>query len=359
MQLAELGFGEPFKTAFDAMDDGTLVAARVSAEHKGSLELLAEGRNLRARPSGRLRHHAQGPEDLPAVGDWVAVRPLADGGGTIEAVLPRRTLLLRRRAERAASAQVIASNLDTVFLLCSLNRDFNLRRLERYIALVWESGAQPVVLLSKADLCPDASGYREAAMGLAVGVPVHALSALTGEGLAALAPYLAPAKTIALLGSSGAGKSTLLNALLGQTSQRTSEIRHSDGRGRHTTTFRQLVPLPDGALVIDTPGMRELGLWDAATGLDATFEEVEAWTRDCRFADCRHESEPGCAVQRALETGQLDPNRLANYQKLQRELAYLERQRDAQARLAHAQAERRIWKVRRKATRQRLRRRES
>ncbi|WP_082423281.1 ribosome small subunit-dependent GTPase A, partial [Paenibacillus dakarensis] len=228
--------------------------------------------------------------------------------------------------------QVIAANTDTIFIVNALNQDFNVRKIERYLISVWESGAQPVVLLTKADLCVDPEKYAAMVMSSAPGVPVHAVSSLQDQGKETIAPYLVPGHTVAITGSSGAGKSTLLNWLSGQDVQRVQGVREEDARGRHTTTHRELFLLPEGAVMIDTPGMRELQLWDSADGWGETFFEIEELARQCRFQDCRHESETGCAVQQALLDGELDPGRFKNYKKTEKELAYLARKERTTAR---------------------------
>jgi ribosome biogenesis GTPase len=264
----------------------------------------------------------------------VAARP-ADGAGTIHAVLPRRSAIVRKAAGNPTEAQVVGANIDTVFLVTSLNDDLNLRRLERYLATAWESGAQPAILLTKADLCEDAAAAVLEVQAIAFGVPVHAVSTVTGEGLAELDAYLGEGKTVALIGSSGVGKSTLVNRLAGREVLATQEIRESDGRGRHTTSHRELVPLPGGGLVLDTPGMRELQLWETTDGMQEAFDDVEELVAVCRFADCAHGVEPGCAVQAALADGSLAPERYESWVKLQRELEHLERR---QGGLAAAEA---------------------
>jgi ribosome biogenesis GTPase len=249
-----------------------------------------------------------------------AVRP-AEASATIHHLLPRRSAFQRRAAGGGApSMQVVAANVDVALLVASLNGDLNPRRIERYLATAWEGGADPIVVLTKADLCADADALKAGIEAVTLGVPVHVVSAVTGQGLDALNQSLAPGQTAALLGSSGVGKSSLVNALAGTTLMATQPIREDDARGRHTTTHRQLVLLPNGRLVLDTPGMRELGLWDADAGVAATFAEVEALIAACRFRDCAHDTEPGCAVQAALADGGLDPARWRNDTKLQREL---------------------------------------
>jgi ribosome biogenesis GTPase len=303
-----------------------------------------------------LRHEAREGE-LPVVGDWVAalLRP-EEASATIVACLPRRTSLVRKRAGRASAPQVLAANLDTVLLRSSLNDDLNPRRIERTLALIWESGAQPVVLLSKLDVCSDPERSIGEIEQVAIGVPVHAISTHSGAGLSVLERFLQPGRTLALIGSSGVGKSTLANALLGEQLLATSEVRESDQRGKHTTTARELFVLPSGAMLIDTPGMRELGLWDAADGFSATFDDIEDLARRCRFGDCTHEREPGCAINRALAQGELDPARLASYRKLLRELAHEARRRDPQAMAAYKQHNRQIFRARNRVNRARSKR---
>jgi ribosome biogenesis GTPase len=343
--LEALGWNPFFDAHWNRRQAGDEVPARVAEESKDLYRLYVTSGEYLAEVSGRLRYLALGREELPAVGDWVAaaLRP-DEGRATIHAVLPRRTVLVRKAPGRETSAQVVAANVDTVFVTTSLNRDLNPRRLERYLALVWESGARPVVLLNKADLCADAESVRAEVAGAAAGAAVLAVSARTGEGLGALAPYLAPGATLALVGSSGVGKSTLINRLLGEERLAVRAVRDDD-RGRHATTFRQLVRLPGGALLVDTPGMRELGLWDAAEGLGHAFEDVEALARHCRFRDCRHADEPGCAVRAATQAGNLPADRLENYRKLERELRFLVRKKDKAAEAAERARWRKLHKL--------------
>ena len=271
--------------------------------------------------SGRLRHEALSPSDYPAVGDFVLADTQTGGDAVIRSVLPRRSSFVRRAAGDSHQEQVVAANVDTVFLCMSLNRDFSLRRLERDLAVAWESGASPVVVLTKADLCADTRRYALEAERVAVGVPVLVTASLAEDGLDALAPYLRPGRTVAFIGSSGVGKSTMINRLLGEARQTTGGLR-GDDRGRHTTTSREIFQLPGGALLLDTPGMREMGMWDAQAGIDQTFTDVLELAAQCRFADCTHTSEPGCAVRRAMETGTLAPERLAAFMRLSAENAY-------------------------------------
>jgi ribosome biogenesis GTPase len=316
--LTRLGWSPFFAEPFEQYEPDGLVPGRVSIQERGSYLVYTEEGERWAEVTGRLRHDAVAAADFPAVGDWVAL------DDRIHAVLPRRTKFSRKVPWLKTEEQVLAANVDVVFLVMALTeRDFNPRRLERYLATAWESGAEPVVVLSKADLCDDVPGRLAEAEGVAFGVPVHVTSAVTGDGLEDLRAHFSGDRTAALLGSSGVGKSTIINAFLGSELLRTNDIR-SDGRGRHTTTHRELVPLPDGGLLLDTPGMRELQLWTVDSGLDETFSDVTELAASCRFNDCSHDGEPGCAVRAALADGSLDADRLASWEKLQRELHHLE-----------------------------------
>ena len=324
MNLEELGWDDGFAAAFEPYDN--CIPARVAAQHRGAYDVLAEHGELRVQLTGRLRHEADSGADLPAVGDWIALRD-----ETIQGVLPRRSAFLRKVAWSQTEAQVLAANLDTIFVVSGLDGDLNLRRLERYLTLAWESGATPALVFTKADLCEDCTGAMLAVEQVALGVPAHVISNVTGEGLDELAPYLAPAKTVALLGSSGVGKSSLANRLLGEELQVTKAIAE-DGRGRHTTSSRHLVRLPGGALLVDTPGLREVQLWEADEGIQDAFADVDELAAACRFNDCAHEREPGCAVQAAIDEGTLPLERLDSYRALQRELRHLAVKQDARLR---------------------------
>jgi ribosome biogenesis GTPase / thiamine phosphate phosphatase len=345
--LASYGWSDELQAQFDPYAARALVPARVTVQQRSLYTLASEHGELSAELSGRFAFEADHGE-YPVAGDWVAVaaRP-EERSATIHAVLPRRTAFVRKAAGDTIAEQVIAANVDSVFLVTSLNADFNLRRLERYLATAWESGAQPVIVLTKADLCDEVDELVFEVESIAFGVPVHAVSAVTGRGLDDVRLYLGPGRTAVLLGTSGVGKSTLVNALAGEELLATQEIREDDARGRHTTTHRELVLLPGGGLILDTPGMRELGLWDASEGVSGAFEDVEELFADCRFSDCAHEAEPGCAVRGALADGTLDEARWDSYVKLQRELAHLERKGDPRA----MSAERKKWIARNKAHR--------
>jgi len=349
-RLVAFGWGEPFAAAFHAQAALGRLAGRVVVEDRGRYLVETSAGELSATVSGRFRFEAGAdPAGYPAVGDWVALDRRDDDGAIIHAVLPRRTAIIRRDPGLRTAAQVLAANVDVGLVVTSLNRDFNLRRLERYLAVVWDSGAEPVVVLSKADLAEDVAGFRAAAEAVAPGVPVLAVSAVDGRGMADVHSWCAPRTTVVAIGSSGVGKSTLVNALAGRQLQPVSAIRLDDDRGRHTTRRRHLLRLPDGALVLDTPGMRELAPWDA-DGLAASFADVEAAAANCRFADCRHEGEPGCAVTAAIVSGELDAARLEAHRKLAREAAHLERRQDALARIE----ERSRWKVIHKSVRRQM-----
>jgi ribosome biogenesis GTPase / thiamine phosphate phosphatase len=314
---------------------------RVLAEHRGSYVVATESGDLETAVSGRFRHEAMAAEDFPAVGDWVAVE-VAEGSqsAVVQALLPRLTRFVRPARGDIPGAQVVAANVDVVLLVTALDHDFNLRRLERYLALAWSSGAAPVIVLNKADLCDDVPARTADVAMVAPGVPIRVLSALDGTGLDSLTPLLEPGKTVALLGSSGVGKSTIVNALLGWERQATNAVREDDQRGRHTTTMRELVVTPSGALLLDSPGIRSVGMWDIDEGLSDAFSDVEDLAVNCRFSDCAHDTEPGCAVQAAISDGTLAASRLESQQKLAREWAHTARRVDHAAR----ELERRRWK---------------
>jgi ribosome biogenesis GTPase len=334
-ELAALGWTDVEASAFTTHAAQGLRPARVIAEHRDRYIVALGDAERDAVLGGRMRHDASAREALPAVGDWVAIAiEPGDGPAVIRALLPRRSAFARKTAGEHTAPQIVAANVDLALVASSLAGDFNERRLERYVALAWESGAMPVVVLTKSDLADDVGAAIALASAIAPGVDVVALSAATGEGIAALERHLAPGRTAVLVGSSGVGKSTLVNHLAREARMRTGDVR-DDGRGRHTTTHRELVRLDSGALLIDTPGMRELQLWATDDGLAAAFAEIDALASRCRFGDCAHESEPGCAVLDALASGALDADRLESWRRLRREIAWLERKRDERARAEH------------------------
>ncbi len=305
---------------------------RVVSQEKGLYRVVWEGGELLAGVSGKLRFEAASALDFPAAGDFVLLEPesLPKGRGVIRSVLPRSSAFIRKAAGTSREEQVIAANVDTVFLCMSLNQDFNPRRLERYLAIAWESGAVPVVVLTKADLCGFLQEKLAAVHSVAMGADVLVTSALEEDGYNQVLPYLGEGRTAAFIGSSGVGKSTLINRLLGEERLDTNGLRDDD-KGRHTTTRRELIPLPTGGLVMDTPGMREVGMWDADGGLDLAFSDIEALAEGCRFRDCRHGSEPGCAVRAAVARGELPEDRFLSWQRLKAENAYA---RDSESYLA-------------------------
>jgi ribosome biogenesis GTPase len=338
MRLDSLGWNARLEIDFLPHRDRGLAAARVAREDRDRYVVL-DGSGARAAVlAGRLRHDA---DAQPAVGDWVAVRIEGDSPAVIVDVLPRASAFVRKVAGETTRSQVVAANVDTVFLVSGLDGDFNPRRIERYLAAAWESGATPVVVLNKADVAGDLEGRITEVELVAAGAAVVAIAARDGVGLAALAPWLSPGRTVALIGSSGVGKSTLANALAGEQRLETGEVRADDSRGRHTTTHRELLVLPSGAQLLDTPGMRELQLWGDEEGLDGAFPEIAELATACRFRDCAHEDEPGCAVRAAVADGSLEAERFESWRKLQRELRWLASRQDAQLRAA----EKSKWKA--------------
>ncbi|MDF2945369.1 MAG: rsgA [Bacillales bacterium] len=337
MDLRKIGFNKQFLN----YQKNDLDFARVVLEHKHIYRVTDGVNDWLAELSGKFRFNALTRTDYPAVGDWVLIKKLPNENRVIiHEVLPRLSCFSRKTAGSKIEEQIVATNVDYVFLVNALNNDFNVRRIERYLTLAWESGANPIIILTKKDLCEDVSSRISAVEEVAIGVPILAVNSIDGDGIDAISEYASEGKTVALLGSSGAGKSTLLNALIGTELQKTQDVREGDDRGKHTTTHRELFFLPSGGMIIDTPGMRELQLWDGDEGVTVTFSDIEEIALRCRFSDCSHESEPGCAIRSAIENGELETSRYESYLKLQREIAYSARKQDS----ALARAEKEKWK---------------
>jgi ribosome biogenesis GTPase len=316
------GLESGMKNGMDKMEK-TYVPGRVVGDFGSKYRVMTEKGETWGELAGKLRHSLGATGEFPAIGDWVAL-VIQDGGAhaVIHGVLPRYSVISRKVAGNTQDEQIVASNVNTLFLVSALNDDFNIRRMERYLIMAWNSGANPVILLTKADLCADAEDRIADMERAAPGVPVFAVSALLDSGRERLLPYIGPGQTVALTGSSGCGKSTMVNWLSGKTLQLTQDVREGDSRGRHTTTHRELFVLPDGGIIVDTPGMRELQLWEDEGGLDLAFGDISVWAASCRFSNCSHEREEGCAVLEAVQSGELEEKRLQNYRKTQRELLY-------------------------------------
>jgi len=328
--LEQLGWQSFFKEAFRPYEERGLLPARIARVDRGQYLTISEAGQLPAQLAGKLHFTAASRADFPAVGDWVALAPRqAPSRSTIHGVLPRLSKFSRKEAGDETVEQILAANVTKILLVSGLDGEFNPRRIERYLTLAWGSGAEPVIVLNKADLCADLTSRMEQVAGLAAGAPVLAVSGTTGEGLPALRAVLREGDTVAFLGSSGVGKSTLVNALLGEERLAVGDVRPGDSKGRHTTTHRELVLLPGGGVLIDTPGMRELQLWGEEAGLASAFADIESLAAGCRFEDCRHDCEPGCRVLAAIASGELPPERLRSYLKMQKELRYLAGKEDA------------------------------
>ena len=343
--LKTLGWRAHFENAFAAYRDPGVEPARVALEYQGQYRVFAAGAELMAEVTGRVRYQAATRADFPAVGDWVVIQKVPhEKKALIHAVLPRASKFSRMAPGETNEEQIVATNIDTIFLVQGLDNNYNLRRLERYLLLAFESGARPVIILSKADLCDDLAARLGEVQQVALGTPVHAISAKAGTGLEPLNEYLGEGLTVAFLGSSGVGKSTLINRLLGNERQKTRDVRAEDSKGRHTTVHRELIVLPPGGLLIDTPGMRELQLWDVDESLTDTFADVETFARDCHFTDCKHNSEPDCAVKAAIADGMLAAERLESYQKMKREKEHQAARTDIRAQMSRKEKIKKIHK---------------
>ncbi|WP_041606516.1 ribosome small subunit-dependent GTPase A [Halothermothrix orenii] len=322
MNLVDLGWNQDFESKFNQINNKeNYQVARVAVEYKGIYKLYTEAGEVLGEITGKMRYNNK----FPVVGDWV-IADLQSGGkrAIIHDILPRKSKFSRNRAGSKTQEQIVASNIDTIFIVTSLNQDFNLRRIERYLTIAWDSGANPVVILNKADLCDEIEVRKSEVESIAFGVPIYVIAALENEGVDQLKRYFKRGETVALLGSSGVGKSTLINSLLGKEKMKVNNVREDDGKGRHTTTRREMILLDEGGIIIDTPGMREIQLWDVSEGIGNSFSDIEKLAQDCYFNDCQHESEPKCAVKKAIEEGIITEERFNSYKKLQRERKYIE-----------------------------------
>jgi len=331
--LETFGWNEFFANSFAPFAEQGYSVGRVAVQHKTQYELYTERGELRAETTGKMQYEAQSKDDLPVVGDWVVIRPRDENMATIFDILPRKSKFSRKAAGKKTEEQIVAANIDTVFLVSGLDGDYNLRRMERYLVVAWESGANPVIVLNKVDLCNDIAAVIQEVDSIALGVPIIVMSAVNNQGLDELLSHIKKGTTGALLGSSGVGKSTIINHLLGEEILKTREVRENDDRGRHTTSRRELILLPDGGLLMDTPGMRELQLWGGDEGIKDAFDDITELAQQCRFRDCQHGVEPDCAVQQAITGGALAVDRFESYLKLQKEIAYLHRKEDKAAEL--------------------------
>lgn len=353
MKLEELGWNSFFAEKYEAYKVAGLVAARVAKEQKNLYSVFTESGEKQAILSDQLFMNAFSNTELPAVGDWVLCRHQDNYGKLfIERILPRQSKFSRKgkntygrnyQKEGSSDEQIISANIDTVFLVISMDRDFNLRKVERYLTLIWDSGSNPVIVLNKADEADDPDWFREETEKVSLGIPVHVVSALKKEGIDELRQYLQPGKTVTLIGSSGVGKSSIINCLTGAESQYVSYVRKGDKRGRHTTTTREMILLPDGGILIDNPGMRDIQLSVSETTLDRTFNDIVELEHKCKFRNCKHDTEPGCAIKQAIADGELEAERFESYQKLQREVRFHEkRNKQRQKFIDNARSQQRV-----------------
>lgn len=341
MDLKKLGWNDFIENHSRNYKDNNILVGRICSEYKNSYKIFSENGELTAHISGRFRNNCKSLQDYPAVGDWVTFDLIQDEDkAIIQSVLPRKSKFSRKVAGNNTQEQIIAANIDTAFIVCALNYDFSLRRIERYLSLVWQSGANPVIILTKTDLCADLADKLTEVQSIAFGIDIHSINNLTNDGIEGLYQHCKQGNTIVLLGSSGAGKTSLINNLLGEDKLKVQNLRKNIDKGRHTTTHRQMFFLTQGGLIIDTPGMRELQLWDAEEGVSSCFDDIETLAKNCRFNNCKHQNEPDCVVKEALENGNLDVKRFENYIKMQKELAYLSRKQNQY----EAQHEKEKWK---------------
>ncbi len=343
MNLKKYGWNDFFEEEFGDYKNKGFSAGRVSIEHKSQYVLYTEFGELTAEVSGKMHFNGASKDDFPAVGDWVVIRPIINNNekkAIIEHVLPRQSKFSRKAAGSKTDEQIVSSNIDVVFIMSSLNQDINLRRIERYLTLAWENEVTPVIVLSKADLCEDLEEKLALVEGISFNTKTHVISAAENTGVDELDQYFENNNTVAVIGSSGVGKSTLINRLSDWTKMKVSDISLYKDKGRHTTSHRELILLPTGGMIIDTPGMREIQLWEGGEGVTETFSDIEKFMGECKFSDCKHDTEPGCAIKRAIKSGEIDEDRYHSYLKLQREVNYFERRQNKKAALE----EKKRWK---------------